>query len=95
MSHTSGGMDWNSLSAYAQRDIPSLRSQLILGDSFTSGQIFDSVGFRGASLGSDDRMLPQSLRGYAPTLRGVAATQARVQVWQSGNLIYETSVAPG
>ncbi len=95
LSHTSGGMDWNSLSAYAQRDIPSLRSQLIIGDSFTSGQIFDSVGFRGASLASDDRMLPQSLRGYAPTLRGVAATQARVQVWQSGNLIYETSVAPG
>jgi len=95
LSHDSRRTDWNSLSAYAQRDIRALRSQLIVGDSFTSGQIFDSVGFRGVSLASDDRMLPQSLRGYAPTLRGVASSQARVQVWQSGNLIYETSVAPG
>lgn len=95
LSNDRQGTNWNSLSAYAQRDIPSLRSQLVVGDSFTTGQIFDSIGFRGVSLASDERMLPQSLRGYAPTLRGVAASQARVQVWQSGNLIYETSVAPG
>jgi outer membrane usher protein len=89
------GSHWTALSAYAQRDIPALRAQLLVGDAYTTGRIFDAVGFRGASLASDERMLPQSLRGYAPTIRGVATSQARVQVWQNGNLIHEISVAPG
>jgi outer membrane usher protein len=95
LSRDASGSHSNALSAYAQRDIPSLRAQLLVGDAYTSGRIFDAVGFRGASLASDERMLPQSMRGYAPTIRGVATSQARVQVWQSGNLIHEISVAPG
>jgi outer membrane usher protein len=40
-------------------------------------------------------MLPQSLRGYAPVVRGVADSNAKVSVTQNGVQIYQTTVAPG
>lgn len=86
---------WNSVRNYVQRPLPSIGSQLTLGDSFTSGRLFSSLGFRGIQLETDDRMLPESQRGYAPTIRGVAATTAKVSVSQSGVQIYQTTVAPG
>ncbi|HEY0505030.1 MAG TPA: fimbria/pilus outer membrane usher protein [Lysobacter sp.] len=89
------GHHWQSIATYARRDIPALRAQLTLGDSFTSGEMFDSIGVRGAQLATDDRMLPDSLRGYAPTVRGVAETNARVTIRQNGTLVYETTVTPG
>ena len=46
-------------------------------------------------LSSVDDMLPDSLRGYAPVVRGVAATNARVEIRQNGYVIYSTNVAPG
>ena len=86
---------WQNIATYAQRDLPGLHAQLTLGDSFTSGEIFDSFGLRGVQLATDDRMLPQSLRGYAPTVRGVADSNAKVTVRQNGMVIYQTTVAPG
>ncbi|WEN15217.1 fimbrial biogenesis outer membrane usher protein [Rhodanobacter sp. AS-Z3] len=86
---------WQGISTYAQRDLPALHAQLTLGDSFTSGEMFDSFGLRGVQLATDDRMLPQSLRGYAPTVRGVADGNAKVTVRQNGMMIYQTTVAPG
>lgn len=86
---------WQSIATYAQRDLPSLRAQLTIGDSWTSGEIFDSVGVRGVQVATDDRMLPQSLRGYAPTVRGMADSNAKVTVRQNGMVIYQTTVAPG
>ena len=89
------GTRYQSMQTHLQRGITSIKSQLVLGDSFTDGTLFDSVGFRGAQLASDDRMLPESQRGYAPTVRGIASSNARVQIRQSGNIIYETTVAAG
>ena len=43
---------------YLQRDLPTLRSQLIVGEAYTTGETFDSVNVRGARLYSDSRMLP-------------------------------------
>lgn len=86
---------WQNISSYAQRDLPMLHAQLTVGDSFTSGEIFDSIGLRGVQLATDDRMLPQSMRGYAPAVRGVADSNAKVSVRQNGMVIYETTVAPG
>jgi outer membrane usher protein len=86
---------WQNIATYAQRDLPGMRAQLTLGDSWTSGEIFDSIGLRGVQLATDDRMLPQSLRGYAPTVRGVADSNAKVTVRQNGMVIYQTTVAPG
>ncbi|AZD87475.1 Fimbriae usher protein StbC [Pseudomonas chlororaphis subsp. aureofaciens] len=89
------GQDYQVLNTYAQRDITSLKSQLTLGEANTSGEIFDTIAYRGVQLGTDDRMLPESQRGYAPVIRGIARTSARVAVRQAGNLLYETTVAPG
>lgn len=90
-----GGSHYQVLDTYVRRDITALKSQLTLGDSNTTGEIFDTLSFRGVQLASDDRMLPNSLRGYAPVVRGVARTNARVSIRQAGNLLLETTVAPG
>lgn len=86
---------WQNIATYAQRDITSLKAQLTVGDSWTSGEVFDSFGLRGVQMATDDRMQPQSLRGYAPTVRGVADSNAKVVVYQNGMLIYQTTVSPG
>lgn len=86
---------WHNIDAYVQRALPSLGAVLNLGDSYTDGAVFDSYGLRGVQLGTDDRMLPQSLRGYAPVVHGVAYTNAKVTVTQNGVQIYQTTVAPG
>ena len=86
---------WRNIDSYVQRELPSLRAQLTIGDTYTDGQVFDSVGLRGVQMATDDRMLPDSLRGYAPVVRGVANTNAKVTVRQNGVEIYQTTVAPG
>lgn len=95
---TNNGPDnshWTSIRTYLQRPLPGVNSQLILGDNYTSGSQFSSIGFRGIGLETDDRMIPESQRGYAPTIRGIASTTAKVTVSQSGTQIYQTTVAPG
>lgn len=87
--------DWQSRALYAQRDIRSLSSQLTLGDSSTSGNLFDSFSLRGVQMASDERMLPDALSGYAPVVRGQANTNAKVTITQNGYTVYETTVAPG
>jgi hypothetical protein len=57
--------------------------------------VFDSLPFRGGQLASDDEMLPDSQKGYAPVVRGIARTNAQVVVRQNGYIIYQTYVAPG
>ncbi|MDM0031936.1 fimbria/pilus outer membrane usher protein [Variovorax sp. J22P271] len=89
------GTRYQSVQTHVQRGITSIRSQLVLGEAFTDGRLFDSVGFRGIQLASDDRMYPESQRGYAPVVRGIANSNARVQVRQGGNILYETTVAAG
>ncbi|MBG6029093.1 fimbrial biogenesis usher protein [Proteus mirabilis] len=86
---------WRSIRTYAQRAITSIKSELTIGDSNTDNEIFDSIGFRGARLSSDDNMLPDSLKGFAPTIRGIANTNAQVTVEQNGYVIYQTYVPPG
>lgn len=90
-----GQSRWQGISTYAQRDIAPINGSLLIGDGNTPGNFFDSVPFRGAQLASDDAMLPDSQQGYAPTVRGVAQTNARVTVRQNGYIIYSTFVAPG
>lgn len=89
------GSQWDYIASYVRRPLPSLRSVLTIGDAYTSGELFDSFAYRGVSLVSDDRMLPDSLRGYAPVVRGIAETSARVEIRQNGQLIHSVTVAPG
>lgn len=90
---TSKSLDWSRY--YAYRAVPSLRSKMTLGEGYLDSGMFDSFRFIGASLVSDDTMLPPNLRGYAPEVSGVARTNAKVRVSQQGRMLYETSVAAG
>ena len=57
---------WDTQSTWLQRDVRSLKSLLRIGDTYTTGDVFDSIRFRGVQLMSDDEMLPDSQRGFAP-----------------------------
>ncbi|EDU6784866.1 fimbrial biogenesis outer membrane usher protein [Salmonella enterica subsp. enterica serovar Gaminara] len=87
--------DFHVISTYLERNIASMRGELTVGDAATPSDVFDSVQFRGIQLASDDAMTPDSLRGFAPVIRGVADTNAQVTVRQNGNIIYQTYVPPG
>ncbi|MBF7686133.1 fimbrial biogenesis outer membrane usher protein [Acinetobacter sp. B10A] len=80
---------------YIQKAFPKYRGVLTMGESFTNGEVFDTLTYRGIDFSSDDRMLPSSLQGYAPQIRGNAKTNAKVEVRQQGQLIYQTNVSPG
>lgn len=95
LTSNAAGTSYQSVQTYVRRGINPLRSQLTIGESYTEGSIFDPVGLRGVQLASDDRMFPESQRGYAPTVRGFAQTNALVRITQNGALLYEASVAPG
>jgi len=86
---------WTSVRSNAQRPLPSINSLLTVGDNFTNSSLFGSLSFNGVKLATDTRMMPQGKRGYAPEVRGIASTSARVIVSQSGKTIYETVVSPG
>ncbi|AHG20869.2 fimbrial protein [Chania multitudinisentens RB-25] len=86
---------WQNISTSASRIIVPLKSSLVMGDSNTGNDIFDSLGFRGARLYSVDSMYPDSQQGYAPVIRGIARTYARVVVRQNGFVIYQGPVSPG
>lgn len=94
-SRSGQGSHWQNTSTYARRPIPGWQSEVVLGDAHTDGELFDAIGFRGVKLSSDDRMLPDALRGYAPVVRGVATSNALVEIRQRGQLIYQTTVPPG
>lgn len=87
--------NWNNINTYAQHDIRSLDSKLTIGDTTTPSEIFNSYSFRGLQLSSDENMQPESLRGFAPIIRGIAQSNAQVTIEQSGNVIWQGYVPPG
>jgi outer membrane usher protein FimD/PapC len=93
----SGGSQqrWDWSRYYLYRAIAALRAKLTLGEDYLSSSIFDSFRYTGASLVSDDNMLPPNLRGYAPEVTGIAKTNAKVTISQQGRVLYETQVPAG
>lgn len=95
LSLNEGHARWQNIATYLQHDIPSLRSQLSVGEIFTDSTLLNSVPIRGIQIGSDDRMLSSNMRSYSPMIRGIASSNAKVVVSQNGNKIFETTVTPG
>lgn len=91
----SGKTEYDSQDIYLQRDIAALRAQMILGDSSTKGDAFDTLKIRGLRMYTDTRMYSSSVNNYAPLIRGVANSNAKVTVKQNGSTIYQTTVPPG
>ncbi|EFN5664972.1 fimbria/pilus outer membrane usher protein [Escherichia coli] len=94
-SNSSDSNKWQHINTSAERDIIPLRSRLTVGDSYTDGDIFDSVNFRGLKINSTEAMLPDSQHGFAPVIHGIARGTAQVSVKQNGYDVYQTTVPPG
>nr|WP_248000723.1 FimD/PapC N-terminal domain-containing protein [Photorhabdus hindustanensis] len=72
---------WQVNNTYLQRDIPALRSEFTAGETYTGGDIFYSIPFRGMKLASEETMLPDSQRGFTPGITGAANSNAQVTVF--------------
>jgi outer membrane usher protein len=83
------------ISSHLQRDLSSLNSQVLIGQGSTGGELFEGIAFSGVRVATDERMLPDSLRGFAPVVQGIAEGNAVVTIHQNGHVIHEVSVAPG
>lgn len=92
---TDGKREWARAYTYAQRDLPGTHASLTLGETFSSGDVFRSVPLKGALISSDLGMLPDALQGYAPIIRGVAQSRAKLEILQNGYPIYSTYVSAG
>ncbi|NMY39446.1 MULTISPECIES: fimbria/pilus outer membrane usher protein [unclassified Pseudomonas] len=90
-----GQREWLRAYTFLQRDLPGTHAILTLGETFTSGDVFRSMPIMGLSINSDLGMLPDVLQGYAPVIRGVAQSRAKLEVLQNGYPIYSTYVSPG
>ncbi|AST80051.1 TPA: fimbria/pilus outer membrane usher protein [Citrobacter farmeri] len=91
------GWDSNHDRSYIARDIAALRSQFQAGEIYsrTSGYMTGTVPVSGVSLATSERMLLDNQFRYAPVIRGVARTNARLVVRQRGNIIYSNTLTPG
>ncbi|WP_175721888.1 fimbria/pilus outer membrane usher protein [Burkholderia anthina] len=89
------GRYYGAINTYVQRDLNAINARIRIGDANTSGEVFDTFAFRGVQIATDDRMWPDSQRGYAPVVRGIANSNARVTVRQNSAIIYDTTVPPG
>jgi outer membrane usher protein len=92
---TNGQSKTDNVYTYAQRNIVALKSKLTLGDSSAPSDVFDSVPFRGVQLASDEDMIPDTMRGYAPVIHGIARSNAQVIIRQNGYIIYQGYVPAG
>jgi len=88
---------WRNLRSYLQRPLPRFMggSQLSLGQLYSGGHFFSGLAYHGLALANDERLLGERQRGFAPEVRGVAGSTAKVSVRQKGREIYQTTVAPG
>ncbi|MDN8559084.1 fimbrial biogenesis usher protein [Citrobacter werkmanii] len=95
--YTSGetSSEWQHISTYVERNIAALKGELTAGDTSSRGDVFDSYTLRGMKLESDDNMLPDSQKGFAPTIRGIAGSNAKVTIRQNNYTIYQTYVPAG
>lgn len=80
---------------YAFTDVGFLNAQIYAGELQTKSNLFQSVPFKGISLFTNERMMPNYLQGYAPQITGTATSNAVVTIQQYGNIIKQVQVPPG
>lgn len=95
-SYGQGGEKWSSMNSYLQRSFSALGGvSLTMGQTYTPGEIFDSMQYTGVQLETEEGMRPDSLRGFAPVIHGIASSNAKVTVRQNGYVIYQNFVPAG
>ena len=96
LTHADGEpMRWGTQAAYLQRSLSAWSGRLQIGQASAGNASLGLYGFVGARLAKDERMVPDSLRGYAPVVRGTAYSNAVVEIRQRDSLLYRSNVAPG
>ena len=78
-----------------KRHLPSIMSLFTGGQFNSDAQMFDGMRLIGAGLETQDAMRPDSATNWAPSIRGIAETNARVTVSQNGRIIHQATVPPG
>ncbi|WP_336193612.1 fimbria/pilus outer membrane usher protein [Providencia stuartii] len=86
---------WNNISNTISRNINVIKSELTLGNLYTSSQLFDSFKFKGVKLATDRQMEPYDLTSYAPSVNGIANSESVVTIVQNDQVIYKKSVPAG
>ncbi|MGR5115201.1 fimbria/pilus outer membrane usher protein [Photobacterium damselae] len=95
ISNKGSNIDWSSVNSYLEHDVKKIKGRVRIGDIYTKGDIFDSNNLTGIGVSSVKDMLPDSRRGYAPVIRGVANSTAEVTIIQNGYKIYQKTVPQG
>lgn len=80
---------------FLERPVPAWHMVLGIGEISGANPLLASVPLYGATLGNDERMLPDSRRGYAPPVRGMATGASKLTVSQRGGIVYQTNVPAG
>nr|WP_050562784.1 fimbria/pilus outer membrane usher protein [Escherichia coli] len=86
---------WQNVNNYFERGIKEFNSRFTLGDFLTKNDLFSSSSLRGVALSTDELMIPRRLKDNSPLIRGIAKTQARVEVEYNGYIIYTKTVDAG
>ncbi|HCM1918892.1 TPA: PefC/AfrB family outer membrane usher protein [Salmonella enterica subsp. salamae serovar 28:r:e,n,z15] len=89
------GQGFQSAQTMLSTAVSTIRGNLELGKTQTRSTILPDFSFYGASVRSDSSMVPWSARGYAPTISGVASSNARITVSQGGYTLSSQVVPPG
>jgi outer membrane usher protein len=92
---SNGQSRYNTISNTLSRNLVGIRSEISIGDSYSSSTIFDSYKSRGIKLQSSLEMWPQNSRTYVPAITGVANSDAEMTIEQNGNLIYRNNIPAG
>lgn len=87
--------EFKTTGTYLTRDIKSLKSTFLIGESSIGSNLFDALQYKGATLASSNEMRPESENGYAPPIKGIATTRSRITIRQNNLIIYQTFVDPG
>ncbi|AOA60044.1 hypothetical protein BFG52_16110 [Acinetobacter larvae] len=89
------GTQWANIRRVVSRPLAGIKSVLNMGEIYSAGRFFSGMAFYGINLASEERMLPESMRGYAPVVQGIAKSNAKISIVQNQKEIYQTTVAAG
>ncbi|EKT56047.1 fimbria/pilus outer membrane usher protein [Providencia burhodogranariea] len=87
--------DFKSNNTYISRNFNSIKSTLIAGQNVLGSILFDSNPYIGITLATANEMLPDSERGYSPTIKGIAESRSKITIKQNGNILYQEYINPG
>lgn len=93
--NSEGNDHWETLNTTLGRNLPSINSEIIFGDNYSSSALFESVKLRGATLQSDRMMQPRHTNTYAPGISGIADSESVVTITQNNSVIYKKAVTAG